>query len=757
MDPSKIAENVRNMVMRYGARLWKLRVLQAELKMTIRTTPNGKCIPFRFFLANESGYYLDMHIYKEVRDHSTGMMRFETWTNGQGNPQSASNGAANGASNSGIKVGPLHDHPISTLYMTKDYLQFKRFQAQSNGTTYIYDFPDMFQAALIKLWEEYRDDRPHVEMPSSVMTCVELIRDPNNPERLIEQKRNPGENTCGMVAWRFTLFTPEYVNGRDIIVIGNDITHLLGVFGPEEDMVFMMASERARALGVPRIYLAANSGARIGLAEEVKAMFNVDWQDESNPDKGFNYLYLTPEQHAKVADSVKTRIETTREGEVRYVITDIIGKDDGLGVENLKYAGMIAGESSLAYKEIVTITMVTCRAIGIGSYLARLSQRVIQLENSHIILTGAGALNKLLGREVYTSNNQLGGIQIMYANGVSHITATDDLDGVTSILRWLSYVPKRRKAPLPINECLDPIDRDVGFMPTSSPYDPRWLITGRESPHGVLEEGFFDKGSWGEILSGWANTVVAGRARLGGIPVGVIAVETRTVELIIPADPANLDSETKVVSQAGQVWFPDSSYKTAQAIADFNQEELPLIIFANWRGFSGGMKDMYDQVLKFGSAIVDSLREYNQPIIVYIPPSGELRGGAWAVVDKTINPRHMEMYADPDARAGVLEPEGTVEIRFRQKDLINTMHRCDPTVRSLQCQILAANDANRKRELETQLKEREAILMAPYHLVALYFADLHDKPQRMLEKGCIDDIVPWSRSRTLIYWRLRYV
>lgn len=35
--------------------------------------------------------------------------------------------------------------------------------------------------------------------------------------------------------------------------------------------------------------------------------------------------------------------------------------------------------------------------------------------------------------------------------------------------------------------------------------------------------------------------------RLGGISVGVVAVETRTVELSIPADPANLDSEAKVL------------------------------------------------------------------------------------------------------------------------------------------------------------------------------------------------------------------
>jgi acetyl-CoA carboxylase carboxyltransferase component len=38
---------------------------------------------------------------------------------------------------------------------------------------------------------------------------------------------------------------------------------------------------------------------------------------------------------------------------------------------------------------------VTCRALGIGAYLVRLGQRVIQVENSHIILTGASALNKV--------------------------------------------------------------------------------------------------------------------------------------------------------------------------------------------------------------------------------------------------------------------------------------------------------------------------------------------------------------------------
>jgi acetyl-CoA carboxylase/biotin carboxylase 1 len=53
------------------------------------------------------------------------------------------------------------------------------------------------------------------------------------------------------------------------------------------------------------------------------------------------------------------------------------------------------------------------------------------------------------------------------------------------------------------------------------------------------------------------------------------------------------------------------------------------MILANWRGFSGGQRDMYNEVLKYGSYIVDALVKYEQPIFVYIPPFGELRGGSW--------------------------------------------------------------------------------------------------------------------------------
>lgn len=84
--------------------------------------------------------------------------------------------------------------------------------------------------------------------------------------------------------------TPEYPAGRSVIVIANDITHQIGSFGPAEDHLFHLASELARKEGIPRIYIAANSGARIGFAEEVKQKFKIAWNNPADPSKGVKYL-----------------------------------------------------------------------------------------------------------------------------------------------------------------------------------------------------------------------------------------------------------------------------------------------------------------------------------------------------------------------------------------------------------------------------------------------------------------------------------
>ncbi|SAM05410.1 hypothetical protein [Absidia glauca] len=734
IEADEVEHALKDFVDRHGKRLWKLRVTGAEIRFNIQSQrPDAPIIPLRFTVDNISGFILKVDVYQEIKTDNNG------WV----------------LKSMGKIPGSMHMQPLSVPHPTKEWLQPRRYKAHLMGTTYVYDFPELFRQAINNEWEQAIKCDPSLKLPSQVVEAKELVLD--DDDQLQEIDRAPGTNTVGMVAWLLTLRTPDYPHGRRITAIANDITFKIGSFGVKEDRVFYKASEYSRQLGIPRVYLSANSGARIGLADELIGRFRVAWKDDSNPAQGFDYLYLSPDDYDDLvrqgqADSVRVEDIVDNDGR-RFKITDVVGHTDGLGVENLRGSGLIAGATARAYDDIFTITLVTCRSVGIGAYLVRLGQRTVQNEGQPIILTGAPALNKVLGREVYTSNLQLGGTQIMYKNGVSHLTAENDLDGIAHITQWLSYVPEYRGAPVAMRAGSDPVDRDIDYMPPKGPSDPRYFLTGKHE-QGKWLSGFFDHGSFVETLSGWARTVVVGRARLGGIPMGVVAVETRTVENIVPADPANADSQEQVFMEAGGVWFPNSAYKTAQAINDFNKgEQLPLIIFANWRGFSGGQRDMYHEVLKYGAQIVDALSNYKQPVFVYVVPNGELRGGAWVVVDPTINEDYMEMYADKQARGGVLEPEGIVEIKYRRPQLLATMEHLDPTYADLKRRL--ADDDDDNSELKQQIEDREQHLLPVYQQIAIHFADLHDRVGRMEAKGVIRKSLEWRTARRFFYWRVR--
>lgn len=70
-------------------------------------------------------------------------------------------------------------------------------------------------------------------------------------------------------------------------------------------------------------------------------------------------------------------------------------------------------------------------------------------------------------------------------------------------------------------------------------------------------------------------------------------------------------------------------------------------------------------------------------------------------------------------------------------------------------EAIAAGDKVKAAQVDEKIKARIAVLMHVYHTVAVHFADLHDTPERMLEKECISEIVPWRESRRWLYWRLR--
>merc|ERR1719444_569434 len=182
--------------------------------------------------------------------------------------------------------------------------------------------------------------RGSVTLPADLLRATELVMDWDKME-VTESDRVEGSNDIGMIAWRISLKTLEYPDGRDIVLIANDVTFQAGSFGVREDQLFQKASEYARTRGIPRIYISCNSGARVGLVEELKSLYKIHWIDVKDPSKGFQYLYLDKADYEKLEPNT---------------------------VE--------------AHMVTFTLSYITGRSVGIGAYLNRLGQRNIQMVSS---------------------------------------------------------------------------------------------------------------------------------------------------------------------------------------------------------------------------------------------------------------------------------------------------------------------------------------------------------------------------------------
>jgi acetyl-CoA carboxylase/biotin carboxylase 1 len=245
VSPNAFATSLQKLIMRYAKRLWKLRVLEAEVRMNFQPDPTKPIMPVRFVVSNESGYYMSMSMYEEVLDEVTGDPTYQSFNR--------------------KAVGPLDGTSCYAPYKLKDITQTKRFSAQQLGSTYAYDYITLMRECVSRQWAAIQALNPSFVTPKTHLSCVELVLGEGDAE-LVEQAPAPGKSGVGMIAWKVTIYTPEAPAGRDLILIANDVTYAIGSFGPREDLLFAKASALSRQLKIPRIYVSVNSGARIGLA-----------------------------------------------------------------------------------------------------------------------------------------------------------------------------------------------------------------------------------------------------------------------------------------------------------------------------------------------------------------------------------------------------------------------------------------------------------------------------------------------------------
>jgi biotin carboxylase/acetyl-CoA carboxylase carboxyltransferase component/biotin carboxyl carrier protein len=508
-----------------------------------------------------------------------------------------------------------HEVPATGKRAT-DGWRIQRNKAIVAGTTYIRDFVEL----VLLLLEE--------KSPS----CKEifLVSGPEGKET--EESGGVHYSVCGeseecsaceeigMKAWEIE------TEGNPFILLGHDITHKSGAFSVLEDIFFALVSRRARRNGVPLVYVSANSGAKIDMLEDLKREVKIHVTK-----KGELVFYL----EKRVCEQMKGKVvASTMDLEGREVcrVESVVGYR-GMGVENLSYSALIAREMAESYEKIFTLTYVTGRGVGIGAYLARLGHRVIQKENSPLILTGYQALNRLLGHKKYASNIDLGGPGVLGRNGVVHQVVQNEVDGALEILRWLDF-----------------------YFTSSQKRSFVWS-EGEAIPESANEQEIvdhlFDKGTFNEYQRGWAPNVVVGRAKICGVSCGAI----------FPAVGTGREGR----SWTENVITTEGAEKISQAIEDFGREGLDVFVLVHWKGFAAGDQDMLDGVLKTGSNIVRSIGNSRTKIFVYLGPNAELRGGAWVVFDKMIG-KQVTFMSHPTGRGGVMQPDGTMEIKFKEEE-----------------------------------------------------------------------------------------
>ena len=332
-------KELKRICTKYWYKMVRLAVSTVEMKISCRLSAGAEPLFIRLVASNPTGFVLKVDRYFEATS-GTGRRVFKT--------------IGEGASNPAPQVsGPLEGLDTQIPYEISQKFERQRAEAMaSSDTLYVYDWPMLVESAAEKQWETFAEESGDVncKAPASVFSCQELVihdtvtGNPLAPgwtfadaEKgvLKPVTREPGLNDVGMVAWLAKLATPECPKGREVVLICNDITHQAGSFGTKEDIVFFKASEYARVRGIPRFFLAANSGARIGMAQSLKSLFQVSWADEKDPSKGFKYIYLSKDDYTVLLAKYKGIVANMPvfcspiagpKGEERYIITDIIGE-----------------------------------------------------------------------------------------------------------------------------------------------------------------------------------------------------------------------------------------------------------------------------------------------------------------------------------------------------------------------------------------------------------------------------------------------
>jgi acetyl-CoA carboxylase carboxyltransferase component len=567
------------------------------------------------------------------------------------------------------------DPPTDLIEPLDDYGQ-KVLRARRRGTVYPYELIDTIAGPGGKFTEHDLDD------------SASASRGAHGVGALTPVDRPKGLNKAGIVAGVVSTPTDRFPEGVTRVVLLGDPTKALGALSEPESARIIAALDLAQRLRLPVEWYALSAGARIAMDSGTE---NMDW----------------------IAATLRRIVHFTQDG----------------GEINIVVAGINVGAQPYWNAE--------------ATMLMHTKGILVMTPDSAMVLTGKQSLD-FSGGVSAEDNFGIGGYdRVMGPNGQAQYWAPN-LAAAHDVLMTHydhSYVLPEETAPRRA-ATTDPLERNISdyphagigsefttvgqiFSSEANPdrkkaFDIRTVMRAlADQDHLILER-------WAGMAD--ADTAVVQDVRLGGFPVCLLGIESRSVPR--RGFPPTDGPETYT---AGTL-FPLSSKKVARAI-NAASGNRPLVVLANLSGFDGSPESMRKLQLEYGAEIGRAIVNFDGPIVFCV--ISRYHGGAFVVFSKALNP-NMTVLAVDGSYASVLGGAPAAAVVFAAE--VNARTAADSRVTKLEAHIASAEHAERA-SLATQLADvRTSVRAEKLGEVAAEFDSVHSI-QRAQRVGSVDAII----------------
>ncbi|MGD0003516.1 MAG: acyl-CoA carboxylase subunit beta [Anaerolineaceae bacterium] len=294
---------------------------------------------------------------------------------------------------------------------------------------------------------------------------------------------------------------------------------------------------------------------------------------------------------------------------------------------NAQYSGIIP-----------QISLVFGPCAGGASYSPALTDIIIMVEKqAYMFLTGPEVIKSVTGEVV--DFETLGGAEThLSTSGLASLTSPSEQGAILLCQEILAYLPSNHLDTAPCVNSSDDMMRMDEALNSLVPLDPSTAYNMHEVIGHVV-----DRDSFLELQPTFATNAVIGLARLGGMPVGILAQEPSDKAGVIDIDAA--DKMTRFVR------FCDC----------FN---LPLVTFVDSPGFLPGIDQEHRGIIRHGAKLLYAYSEATAPKISIV--TRKAYGGAYIVMNS--KPLGADLaFAWPSAEIAVMGPEGAANILYRKQ------------------------------------------------------------------------------------------